>query len=245
MLSLVLINPTTGILLMGLVGMGCAIEYDKVSTGKNRMPLIAGLFLLCFGIFFYYNWPDLPFYLPFIPFLAHVVLIHFLFDKKAGFPHDRFSLPILLLYLLLPVIIMSNYIWNNDDGKMLLLFTILLIWISDTGAYLGGNLLGKNKLMPRVSPNKTIEGFLSAGVLCSLAGAAIYFYMDSRTLLWWISFSIMIWMVGSVGDLIQSAVKRKYDVKDSGNILPGHGGAWDRFDSFVMVIPYVILWVSF
>ncbi len=244
-LSLILINNTTGILLMGLIGAGCAIEYDTVSSGKNRIVLILGLFLISFGIYFYYNWPELPSYLLFIPFISHIVLVFFLFDEGARFPHHQYSLPLLLLYLLLPVLTMSNHIWNNSDGKTLLLFTILLIWISDTGAYLGGNLMGKNKLMSRVSPNKTIEGLLSAGFLCCMAGIAIYFYQDSRTIWWWISFSAMIWIVGSVGDLIQSAIKRKYSVKDSGNILPGHGGVWDRFDSFVMVIPYVLIWVNF
>ena len=104
-----------------------------------------------------------------------------------------------------------------------------------------GSQIGRRKLLSKVSPNKTVEGFGGALLTALLAGLLFYYIFDFRTFTWWMTLSIIVWLVGTMGDLSQSGVKRKYGVKDTGRVLPGHGGFWDRFDSFIMVIPYVIL----
>ena len=114
----------------------------------------------------------------------------------------------------------------------------MIVWTTDTGAYLFGRAIGKRKLWPRISPNKTIEGAL--GGLLSAAVLAVIF--STTGLLENNVFSLVIFPVilsafGQMGDLVESALKRQFDVKDSGTILPGHGGILDRFDSFIFVLP--------
>jgi len=244
-ITMILASSYTSIILLGLIGMGCSMEYDRVSTGKNRYPIIIGLFLLGIISFHINGWPSLPPYFLFIPIIGHIILYVFLWDKEARFPHHSYSLLIILLYILIPILGMCQYVWNQDNGLWILLSIIILIWTSDTGAYITGNLLGKRKLMPRVSPNKSVEGFLGAGALSVIVGGVIYYFIPDKSITWWISFSGMVWLIGSLGDLVQSSIKRKYEVKDSGNLLPGHGGVWDRFDSFIMVLPMALIWIYY
>lgn len=125
-----------------------------------------------------------------------------------------------------------------------LLGLILLIWVSDSAAYLVGRKLGKRKLLERVSPNKTIEGFLGAGFFSFLAGAILYYLLDYKSLAFWLCAGLIVWLYGTMGDLYQSFVKRQYGVKDSGNFIPGHGGMWDRFDSFIFTIPFYLFLIK-
>ena len=126
------------------------------------------------------------------------------------------------------------------ESLWMMLYALLIVWVTDSGAYLIGRKIGKNKLAPHISPNKTWEG--SIGVSLSavvIVGAYLYFvqaafpYSFSTMLLWTLVFSVG----GQLGDLIESAFKRHYGVKDSGKILPGHGGILDRFDSLLFVLP--------
>lgn len=126
------------------------------------------------------------------------------------------------------------------ESLWMLLYALLIVWITDSGAYLIGRKIGKNKLAPHISPNKTWEGSIGGSLSAVvIVGAYLYFvqgafpYSFSTMLLWTLVFSIG----GQLGDLIESAFKRHYGVKDSGKILPGHGGILDRFDSLLFVLP--------
>lgn len=128
------------------------------------------------------------------------------------------------------------------DGLSTLFFALLIVWVTDSGAYLVGRKLGKHKLAPRISPNKTWEGSIGGTVL-SVIVSAIYLKFFPQAYDW--SVMVMIAVIASIagqfGDLIESALKRYYNVKDSGKILPGHGGIFDRFDSLLMVLPVLYL----
>lgn len=120
------------------------------------------------------------------------------------------------------------------DGFLLTLFVIAVTWASDTGAYFVGKRWGKRKLWPAISPNKTIEGSVAAMVCAVLAGFVFpMLFADVFTMGFAAALAIFISVVGQVGDLIESALKRAHGVKDSGTILPGHGGVLDRFDSLL------------
>lgn len=130
-----------------------------------------------------------------------------------------------------------------DGGGITTIFYILLvIWATDIGAYLIGRKIGKHKLCPLVSPNKTWEGSIG-GILCAVIVAMIYLYFFPNAvpiqynLITMFILTIIFSICGEIGDLIESAYKRFYNVKDSGNILPGHGGILDRFDSLMFVLP--------
>ena len=116
-----------------------------------------------------------------------------------------------------------------------------IVWATDSGAYLVGSRFGKRKLMPAVSPNKTIEGSLG-GILSAVAVTVIYMIVDRSVagghgFLAMIFFTILFSIAGQFGDLVESAIKRHFGVKDSGKFIPGHGGVLDRFDSLIFVFP--------
>lgn len=127
---------------------------------------------------------------------------------------------------------------TREAGLAFILFAFLVVWTTDTGAYLFGRTFGKHKLWPVISPNKTIEGFIG-GVLSSLlVPLVMQFFVDFDFNIWIILLvTIILSMFGQLGDLVESGFKRHFGVKDSGKILPGHGGILDRFDSFMFVLP--------
>lgn len=126
----------------------------------------------------------------------------------------------------------------REKGLPYLFYALLLVWSTDIFAYVFGRKIGKHKLDPVISPNKTWEGSI-AGVLCSVIVALIYnfFIPVQKNILILIIATTLLSIVGQIGDLAESAIKRHYNVKDSGRILPGHGGILDRFDSFLLVFP--------
>ncbi|MCB0451769.1 MAG: phosphatidate cytidylyltransferase [Aequorivita sp.] len=138
----------------------------------------------------------------------------------------------------------------NIDGKFmpeLIVAVFILVWSNDTFAYLIGSKFGKNKLLERISPKKTIEGFIGGMLGALLAGIAIFKVLENyspldaeKYPLWaWIAMAIIVSVFGTIGDLIQSKFKRQAGVKDSGIIMPGHGGLYDRLDSIIYASPFV------
>ena len=130
------------------------------------------------------------------------------------------------------------FIETRFIGLEFVVFVLLVVWTTDSGAYFVGRKFGKNKLWPEISPKKTVEGFVGGifiAVLFAIAMQLIYPFAQSWLQL--ILVTIIASIVGQMGDLVESAIKRHYGVKDSGNILPGHGGILDRFDSLLFVVP--------
>ena len=158
---------------------------------------------------------------------------------------------VVVLYSVAFVILSSLYVGigfyyfivTREAGLEFIIFALLVVWVTDSGAYFTGRAFGKNKLWPEISPNKTIEGFVGGIVLAVIAAMIMQFIEPFEN----ISFGLLIFVTivasifGQMGDLVESAIKRHYDVKDSGNILPGHGGILDRFDSLLFVLPLLSL----
>jgi phosphatidate cytidylyltransferase len=119
-------------------------------------------------------------------------------------------------------------------------YALLVIWTTDSGAYFIGRKIGKRKLWPDISPNKTVEGFIG-GIVFAVLFASVFqiFYPIASSHLTLIIVTIIASIVGQLGDLVESALKRHFGVKDSGNLLPGHGGILDRFDSLLFVLPLI------
>ena len=124
-------------------------------------------------------------------------------------------------------------------------YLLLTIWFTDSFAYFGGMKFGKNKLSPKISPNKSIEGSV-IGSLSSIVIALLFFFTTNifSSLLVAITITLVVSAIGQFGDLIESAYKREYQVKDSSNLLPGHGGIFDRFDSVILSAPCLIILLS-
>jgi phosphatidate cytidylyltransferase len=126
------------------------------------------------------------------------------------------------------------------QGWLILLFVFVNMWLADTFAYGFGKWLGSKKLAPTVSPNKTWVGFFAAFPGGLIAALAAYWFFDTQwTIIAWIIATITATFFGQIGDLVESAIKRDCDVKDSSNLIPGHGGVLDRFDSLLFALPAV------
>jgi phosphatidate cytidylyltransferase len=122
----------------------------------------------------------------------------------------------------------------------------LILWANDTGAYFTGRSLGRHKLYPEVSPNKTWEGLFGGVLMAMLAGFGLSLLFDDvLNLVHWLVMGIIISIFGNLGDLFESHFKRTFGVKDSGNLIPGHGGVLDRFDGLLMSMPVVLAYLYF
>ncbi|GAE36061.1 phosphatidate cytidylyltransferase [Halalkalibacter akibai] len=129
-----------------------------------------------------------------------------------------------------------------ETGLYLVFFVLLIIWTTDSGAYFVGRKFGKNKLWPDISPKKTIEGSIGGIIAAIVVGIIFYSFIPIFSSLITALLVIVVASVfGQLGDLVESALKRHYAVKDSGNVLPGHGGILDRFDSLIYVMPILHL----
>jgi phosphatidate cytidylyltransferase len=135
---------------------------------------------------------------------------------------------------------------NSIDGIVWIFFLLALVFAGDTGAFYAGNLLGKHKLCPEVSPGKTVEGSIG-GLLANLAVGFIFikFFLKTLPLIQSIFFVLLIGIVAQAGDLFESALKRNSGVKDSGSILPGHGGIMDRIDALLFAAPVAFLFKEY
>ena len=127
----------------------------------------------------------------------------------------------------------------------IIIYTIIIIWVNDSFAYLVGKNFGENKLFERISPKKTIEGFIGGLVFSVIAGGIIGYYSSDFSITNWVIIAIITSIFGTLGDLIESKFKRQANVKDSGTIMPGHGGLLDRLDSLFFLAPFVYLYIHF
>lgn len=179
----------------------------------------------------------------------------------------------LLLFVSLPIVL-STELWRNSErpfgdvlhtllpaiycalplGLMsilhyecnILMMCIIMVWVNDSFAYMGGSLLGKHKMWPKHSPGKTWEGTAIGVAACVAVGIIVgpmFNAFPHRPIGWpvWLILALVCSIIGTLGDLVESMLKRSVGLKDSGNIMPGHGGFLDRFDSLLMIIPFATL----
>jgi phosphatidate cytidylyltransferase len=138
--------------------------------------------------------------------------------------------------------------YGNSSGVLIPLLLIIFIWINDTMAYIVGSLIGRTPFFPSISPKKTIEGTVG-GMILAIVAAGVFGYCwgeDRWGLAWphWVSLAVIAAVFGTAGDLLESRLKRLAGVKDSGSIMPGHGGFLDRFDSLLVAAPFAWIYVS-
>lgn len=171
--------------------------------------------------------------------------IHFLFDNKT-LKIDSFSKYVYLIgYIILPFVIITKIPFGKDGYNPKILISIfILIWTNDTFAYIVGKSIGRTKLFERISPKKTIEGFFGGvlfAIIVSYLIAKYYIQIAEGKIYIWLIIATIVGTFGTIGDLIESKFKRIAGVKDSGKIMPGHGGVLDRLDSVIFVAPIIFL----
>jgi phosphatidate cytidylyltransferase len=159
---------------------------------------------------------------------------------KPGITNERW-LPEIGVLLIIGCTLAIFALWSASPWWLMYLFG--LVWVADSGAYFTGKFLGKHKLIPDVSPNKTIEGLLGGLVLTLILIAAVAHHqqLESTKLIVFVALSIVTVLASVLGDLFESLLKRKANIKDSGSLLPGHGGVLDRIDSILAAAPIFAL----
>ena len=196
----------------------------------------------------------------FIPYLLTVVymFISELYTKAPNSINNWAYTMLSQMYIALPFATL-NVLAFRGIGDMVYynylipLSVFIFLWTNDTGAYLSGSLFGKHKLFPRVSPGKSWEGSIGGGILVLIVATAIGWYENSgmhdvaeglaMSVPAWMGLGLVVVFFGTWGDLVESLFKRTVGIKDSGNILPGHGGMLDRFDSSLMAIPAAVIYI--
>ena len=193
----------------------------------------------------------------FIPYLITLIylMVAELYLKQEDPVHDWAYTMLSQLYIALPFSLLSVLAFRSVGSDIVYtwhvpLSVFVFLWINDTGAYLCGSLLGKHKLVPRISPGKSWEGSIGGGILV-IAIAVLVWYLTEQynmndlqlSAIEWAGLGLTVVIFGTWGDLIESLFKRTLGIKDSGNILPGHGGMLDRFDSSLLAIPAAVVYL--
>ncbi len=188
-----------------------------------------------------------------IPYLVTILylLIAELYLKHPDPIQDWAYTMLSQMYIALPFSMLNVLAFTATNNGVVTFNTLLplsifvFLWVNDSGAYCVGSLLGRHKLFPRISPGKSWEGSVGGAVFVLAAAYAISYFLDDRmlTLPQWLGLGLVVVVFGTWGDLIESLFKRTLGIKDSGTILPGHGGMLDRFDSSLLAIPAAVVYL--
>jgi phosphatidate cytidylyltransferase len=233
------------ILLIGLISF---YEFCKFSESKQVSPLkntgMAAIFLIIVNSQFHF----FSYYELFL-IIALVIVFTELFRNQGSAILNIGTTFLGLFYIGLfvsSIVEVRNFFGYSFQGAYLIISIFATIWICDSAAFFGGKALGKHKLFPRVSPNKSWEGavfgFVFAIATMILAKVIILQFLSWRDV---VVIGIIVGLIGQLGDLFESLLKRDAAVKDSSGIIPGHGGIFDRFDSFIAVSPVIYLYLKY
>lgn len=184
----------------------------------------------------------------FIYVLLFFAFLIILFNKKSKNPFTDLGVVFLTyLYAIIPFTIILAIPFCNSSNTYegtTFLGCIILIWSTDTFAYLTGRTIGKHKLYEKISPNKTIEGSVGGLIFTLITATILSHYFTQYSLPQWLGLSIVVSIFGGLGDLVESMFKRAANIKDSGNLIPGHGGVLDRFDSLLFASPFIYFYLQ-
>jgi phosphatidate cytidylyltransferase len=216
-----------------VLGLLCLFEVQKLLNFRNYLSYL--IYPISLFIFHYFEIDDkILFLLLLCTFFVKLLLLRDLFSLK-GRNAFREKKHIITLFYIVPSFVFLTLIPTlfENYNTFVLLSVFILMWVNDSFAYLVGKNFGKQKLFEKISPKKTVEGFLGGFIFTIIGGIAISYFSDIMSFYHWVVLGVFVSIFGTLGDLVQSKFKRKADVKDSGKILPGHGGVFDRMDSII------------
>lgn len=227
----------------------CLWEFlsNEVKKGSQTkyLGVIGGTLLYIIAAYGLLGETSLLWYLPFLLALPLLILVMGLLQPKEPNFQDAGQLLLSFFYIVVPFILLTaTQLWHlPGSGLSPLIGVFILFWTNDTGAYLSGKMLGKHALFPEVSPKKTWEGLIGGVLLCLIAAYVLSLYALSFSLQQWLIIGSLVAVFGTLGDLVESMWKRNLDIKDSGKIMPGHGGLLDRFDGFFVALPAIHIYL--
>lgn len=227
-------------------------EFYKISENigyepSTKIGLISGFLL--FIIFFFAANHVIPQKYIFLSILIPLVtLLPDLFDKrKNGFKNSMITIAG-IIYIALPFSLLSFILFPGIESDSqfypwILIGIFIIIWMYDSMAYVFGSWLGKHKICERISPKKSWEGLIGGAIFAVITSVVISKFFIELSITSWIVITLLIVSFGTSGDFFESKLKREAGVKDSGTILPGHGGMLDRFDTVLFAVPVIFVWI--
>ncbi len=239
-------SPWIYFVIFGLILGFSQMEFYKLSGLDGMLPLKSfGTFLglVIFSLSFFIEIGHLAdkYYFLIFP-LASLVFFIKLYRKSDKKPFTGVAFTFLgIFYVAVPFAMLNVAAFSVDENfhYEIIIGSLFILWASDTGAYFAGTKFGKTKLFERVSPKKSWEGFLGGAASAYLIGYVLSRYFNSIEEWQWLCIATIIIIAGTYGDLIESLFKRSIAIKDSGKILPGHGGFMDRFDGLLLSAPFI------
>ena len=240
-------NPKLFALIFGVFMVLCIYEFQKMERINSIFPYLLGISINALIYLFQFHFFNsniniigaifiLSLFIPFITSL-------FSEDKNniAKLKHIFLT----FVYIVIPFSLLQIIPFLNDEkyNNQIILGIFILIWINDTFAYLVGRQFGKRKLFERISPKKTIEGFIGGFIFSLIGGFLISLYFTNLQPVHWIAIAMIASVFGTIGDLIESMFKRQAGIKDSSNLIPGHGGFLDRLDSVIFATPFIFIYL--
>ena len=244
-ISAILLSKESYIVLVTICGFLCIWEFTKMISLKNYAAYIFYAFVLFLMIQRQNSYATLLVLA--VTLFSSLFLVYQLFAKKQiTFSNDRSKLGVTIRYVIFSMCFLVLLPFHKNSFHPYLMISILsIIWINDSFAFLVGKNFGSRKLFPSVSPRKTVEGFLGGLTFSLLAAFLISKLNFDFSVLDWLIIGLIVSVVGTIGDLVESKFKRQAKIKDSGTIMPGHGGILDRLDSLLFAAPFVYLYINF
>jgi phosphatidate cytidylyltransferase len=216
---------------------------NSTGIGTNKVVgIFLGLLLYLVSFFVATGYLKSSVYIFFFALTFLLFLIELFQTNEKPFERTAFSF-LAIVYTALPYALLNYIVIRNGEYNFkIILGILLLLWANDTGGYFGGRFLGKHKLYERISPKKTWEGSLSGALLSLIIAYPLYYFFHEFSFVVWMGLSLIIIVAGSLGDLVESQLKRSLSIKDSGSSIPGHGGFLDRFDGLIVSIPFIAVY---
>lgn len=219
-------------------------------VGINRtITALGGAYLFLALMGFCTSAIDARVFLPYLGLLLYLMITELYLKKKNPIGNWAYS-TLSQLYVALPFTLLNVLAFQNSPetssvtyNPILPLSIFVFIWLSDTGAYCVGSLIGKHRLFERISPKKSWEGSIGGAVFSITSSFVFARFFPFMSMWQWAGLAVIVVIFGTWGDLTESLMKRQLGIKDSGNILPGHGGMLDRFDSALMAIPAAVVYL--
>lgn len=212
---------------------------------QRSLGIAIGLLIFALTFFVEQKTADPKFFFLVFP-LASIVFMIKLYKKMERKPFTNIAFTFLgIFYIAMPLSLLN--IAAHDDGKYnfeIILGSLLILWASDTGAYFAGTRFGRRKLFERISPKKSWEGFFGGAALAFVITFIFTQYFHSLDNYQWYIIAVLIIVGGTFGDLVESLLKRSIEIKDSGDVLPGHGGFLDRFDGLLISAPFIVAYLE-
>ena len=226
---------------------GLIKHYEK-ATLKRAISSFGGVYLFVATFMYANQISDGIVFLPYILFLMYTLVAELY--SKAPNPINDWSFTMFAQVYCAGTFSMLNFLATTPSvegpvvySPLFVLAVFVFIWLNDTGAYLFGTLFGKRRLFERISPKKSWEGFFGGMIVALAASQALAWYVPEVSWYNWLGLALTVVVFGTWGDLVESLLKRTLGVKDSGKMLPGHGGMLDRFDSLMLAAPAAYIYI--